>query len=301
MAVSATQSTRAQCIAAGADRLRTAGIESPRLEARLLLAHALALSPTALLRDRDAPVPPDAQVRYRASLDRRAAHEPMAYILGHREFWSLDVSVSPATLIPRPDSETLIAAATAAFAGRPPPRLVLDLGTGTGCLLLAGLTEFPAAFGVGVDRVPAAAILAAGNAAALGLASRAAFLAGNWADPLNARFDLVLCNPPYIPTCDLQALMPEVVEHEPTSALDGGADGLDAYRTILSDLPRLLAPDGVAALELGAGQAPAVAAIAAQAGLSSEIRNDLAGVARVLLLRNALATKKPFGTRKWAV
>lgn len=287
MPATANPSSRAQCIVAGADRLRAAGIESPRLEARLLLGHALALTPTALLRDPQAPVPPEAQARYQALLDRRAAREPMAYILGHREFWSLDLTVSPATLIPRPDSETVIAAAGAAFAGRPPPRHILDLGTGTGCLLLAALTEFPTAFGIGVDRIPAAARLAADNATALGLARRAAFLAGNWAQALAARFDLVLCNPPYVPTCALQALMPEVAEHEPTSALDGGAEGLDAYRTIIPDLPRLLSTEGAAVLELGTGQAPVVAAMAAQAGLSSETWRDLAGVARVLLLRSA--------------
>lgn len=295
------QPTRAQCIAAGADRLRAAGIESPRLEARLLLAHVLGLTPTALLRDPATPVPPEAQARLAVLLDRRTAREPLAYILGRREFWSLDLAVSPATLIPRPDSETLIAAARAAFAGRPPPRTILDLGTGTGALLLAALTEFPAASGIGVDRIPAAASLAAANAAALGLHSRAAFLAGDWADALKARFDLVLCNPPYIPTCELQALMPEVAQHEPASALDGGADGLGAYRGMIPDLPRLLSPQGVAVLELGAGQAQAVAGLARQAGLANGTKDDLAGVPRALLLGKSSAMKKPFGTTKWAV
>ncbi|HET8997704.1 MAG TPA: peptide chain release factor N(5)-glutamine methyltransferase [Acetobacteraceae bacterium] len=288
-------------MAAAAGRLRAAGTDSPRLEARLLLAHILGLTPTALLRDPSTRVPPEAQARFAALVDRRAGREPLAYILGHREFWSLDLAVSPATLIPRPDSETLVAAARSAFAGRAPPHSILDLGTGTGALLLAALSEFPAAWGVGVDRVPAAARLAAANAAALDLAPRAVFLAGIWADALAARFDLVLCNPPYIPTSELQALMPEVARHEPASALDGGADGLDAYRLIIPELPRLLSPQGVAVLELGAGQAQAVAGLARQAGLASGTQDDLAGVPRALLLANRSAMKKPFGTTKWAV
>ena len=178
---------------------------------------------------------------------------------------------------------------------------ILDLGTGTGCLLLAALTEFPAAFGVGVDRVPCRRPPRRHQRRRAWPGPRAAFLAGNWADALDARFDLILCNPPYIPTCDLQALMPEVAEHEPASALDGGSDGFDAYRAIIPALPGLLSPAGVAVLELGIGQAPAVAAIARQSGLASVTQADLAGVARALLLRNASAMKKPFGTMKWAV
>ena len=181
----------------GAALLRAAGIDNPRLDARLLLAHALGVSPAELIRDSHLPADP---ATYDRLLARRAAHEPLAYILGHREFWSLRFAVSPATLIPRPESETLIEAALAAFADRRPPGRILDLGTGTGCLLLSALHEFPGAFGVGVDRSAAAARLAAANAAALGLADRAAFLCGDWAAALAARFDLVLCNPPYIPT-----------------------------------------------------------------------------------------------------
>ncbi len=293
--------TRARCIAAGADRLRPAGIDSPRLEARLLLAHTLGLTPTALLRDPQTTVPPQHQARYDSLVARRAAREPLAYILGHREFWSLDFAVSPATLIPRPDSETLVQAAREAFAGRPAPRQVLDLGTGTGCLLLAALTEFPQAFGIGVDRQPAATRLAAANAAALGLAARAAFLCGDWATALDSRFDLVLCNPPYIPTCELRALMPEVAGHEPRSALDGGEDGLGAYRTLIPSLKLLLAPGGVAVLEVGAGQAETVRALAEQAGFATGLQQDLAGMVRALVLRDSVATKKPFGTTNWAV
>jgi len=220
-------------------------------------------------------------------LARRAAREPLALILGRREFWSLDFAVSPATLIPRPESETLVEAAVAAFADRAPPRRVLDLGTGTGCLLLAALAEFPGAFGIGVDRAEAAAALAARNAASLRLADRVAIVCGNWADALDAGFDLVLCNPPYIRTGDLDGLMPEVARYEPASALDGGTDGFAAFRRVMPELPRLLDAAGVAVLEIGAGQLDGAVGLARQAGLAAEQRADLAGVPRALLLRPA--------------
>lgn len=220
-------------------------------------------------------------------LARREAREPLALILGRREFWSLDFGVSPATLIPRPESETLIEAAVAAFAGGVPPGLVLDLGTGTGCLLLATLSEFPAAFGVGVDRSAESVELAARNAAALGLGDRARFVRGDWAEALAGRFDLVLCNPPYIPTGEIDGLMPEVARYEPRSALDGGADGLDAYRRLVPSLRHLMSADGVAVFEMGAGQAASVARMARLAGFTAEMRHDLGGIARALVLRPA--------------
>ncbi len=262
--------------------LAAAGVASARLEARLLLAHALGAEPASLLLAAttvlDAPALP-------ALLARRAAREPLALILGRREFWSLDLAVSPATLIPRPDTETLIEAALAARPDRGAVRRILDLGTGTGCLLLAALGEFPAAWGLGVDVAPAAATLASGNAARLGLAARAAFLCADWAAPIAGRFDLILANPPYIESAAIAGLMPEVARYEPRRALDGGADGLDAYRCIIAALPRLLAPDGVAVLELGAGQADAVAGLARRAGLVPLApRADLAGIARALIL-----------------
>ena len=286
--------SRTRLIDVGAAVLRSAGIDNPRLEARLLLGHTLNLPVAALLRDPHLPADP---APYFALVTRRAAREPLAYILGHREFWSLRFVVSPATLIPRPESETLIEAALAAFTHRAPPRCVLDLGTGTGCLLLSALHEFPASFGVGVDRSPGAAALAAANAKALGLAGRAAFLCADWAAPLAAGFDLILCNPPYVPTCDIDGLMPEVAGHEPASALDGGADGLAAYRRLVPLLPRLLQPGGVAVLELGIGQAPPVAALAREAAMVATTRPDLAGIARALVLESAAEAKKPFGTK----
>jgi release factor glutamine methyltransferase len=220
-------------------------------------------------------------------LARRTAREPLALILGRREFWSLEFAVSPATLIPRPESETLVEAAVAAFAHRAPPRRVLDLGTGTGCLLLAALAEFPAAFGIGVDRAEAAVALAVRNAASLRLGDRAAIVCGHWADALDARFDLVLCNPPYIRTADLGRLMPEVARHEPASALDGGTDGFAAFRQVLPELSRLLDAAGVAVLEIGAGQLGGAVGLARQCGLAAEQRADLAGVPRALVLRQA--------------
>jgi release factor glutamine methyltransferase len=222
--------------------------------------------------------------RFLPLLDRRVAREPLALIVGHREFWSLDFAVSRDTLVPRPESETLIEAAVAAFVDRPPPATILDLGTGTGCLLVAALSEFPTAFGIGVDRSPAAAALAARNAAALGVASRTALVCGDWASALEARFDLVLCNPPYIATSDLVGLMPEVARYEPHSALDGGLDGLAAFRHLLADIPRLLNVRGIAVLEFGAGQAGAISQLARDTGLVSELRYDLSGIARTVVL-----------------
>ncbi|MCA3325128.1 MAG: peptide chain release factor N(5)-glutamine methyltransferase [Roseomonas sp.] len=269
-------------------RLRGAAIEAPRLEARRLLAHVLGTTEEALLRDPRAAVPADKAQHFAALLARRVAHEPFAYLTGRVGFWTLDLEVSPATLIPRADSETLVEAALAACPDKGAALQVLDLGTGTGALLLAVLSEFSAANGIGIDLKPAAAALAARNAVRLGLAARACFLAGDWAAALAGRFDLVLCNPPYIESAAIPGLMPEVARHEPASALDGGADGLAAYRRIIADLPRLLAPRGVAVLELGAGQQAAVEALGRAAGLTPEACSaDLGGVPRALVLRAA--------------
>ena len=258
-----------------------AGIEGARFDARLMLEAVTGLDKAALLRDPDRRFDP---ASFRAMVDRRAAREPLAYILGWQEFWSLRFAVSPATLIPRADSETLI---DAALAARPDEvRRILDLGTGTGCLLLAVLSELPAAWGLGIDRDPAAAALAWRNAAALGLAAQCAIVAADWAAPLSGRFDLVLSNPPYIESDTVPGLMPEVSQFEPARALDGGADGLSSYRAILGQLPRLLTPGGVAVLELGLGQGPAVSGLAEAVGYSRiSARCDLAGVERALVIQ----------------
>jgi release factor glutamine methyltransferase len=267
----------AQALADITDRLKRAGIEAPRREARLLLAFALGTNAAGLLA-RDAV---DPQL-YATPLARRAAREPLAYITGHKEFWGLDFLTSPATLIPRPDSETLVEAVLESGLA---PRSVLDLGTGTGCLLLACLHECPAAFGVGVDLNPNAAALARQNARRLGLGSRAAFLAGNWASALNHSFELVLANPPYIESTNIPGLMAEVAGYEPALALDGGIDGLTAYAAIIADLPRILVPGGIAMLELGLGQAKSVMELARKAGFGCSLRRDLSGTERAIMLR----------------
>jgi release factor glutamine methyltransferase len=266
--------------------LRAAAVETPRLEARLLLSHAMGCRTEDLLRDPRAAVSPDAARRFAELLRRRLERAPVAHVLGAAEFWSLPFAVSPATLIPRPDSETLVEAALAAFPRRGAVRRVLDLGTGTGCLLLAALSEFPDATGIGVDVVPEAAALARRNAAALGLGRRAGFVVGSWGAALAAaRFDLILSNPPYIEAGAIPDLAPEVALHEPRSALDGGADGLDAYRALLPEIRRLLAPEGRAVVELGRGQRSAAEALAERSGLQPlGCRTDLGGVDRALLL-----------------
>jgi len=252
------------------------------------MAHVLGLDQAGLLRDRGRAIDP---APFEQVLARRLQHEPVALILGHQGFWSLDFAVSADTLIPRADSETLVEAALAA---RPRLDRVLDLGTGTGCLLLAVLSERPGAFGVGVDLVPAAASLAARNARALGLRNRSAMLCADWAAPLQGVFDLVLSNPPYIPAAEVASLMPDVARYEPSSALEGGADGLSAYRLLLGMLPRLLAPGGLAVFELGAGQAEDVSRLAEACGFRTALRPDLGGVPRALLL------EKGVGTGRWA-
>ncbi len=272
----------AEWLADAAAALGRAGVETPLREARLLLLHALGRSSGTLL-DRGELVAPGG---FAGLVARRVAREPMALIVGRQGFWTLDLEVSRDTLVPRADSEAVVEAALAA---RGDVARVLDLGTGTGCLLLAVLAEFPRAWGLGIDLSPAAAALAARNAVGNGLAGRAAFLCGDWvaavAPGVGGRFDLVVSNPPYIETAAMAGLMPEVVAHEPARALDGGADGLAAYRRIVAALPRLLAPDGVAVLELGEGQEAAVAGLARAAGLCPlGLRHDLGGVARALVL-----------------
>ncbi len=268
-------------LVAAAAALRAAAIEQPAFEARLLMAHCLGLPP-GTIPDRDAFAP----AVFASLLARRVAREPMALILGRQGFWTLDLAVSPATLIPRADSEALIVAALRLLPDRGAVRAVLDLGTGTGALLLAALAEFPKAWGVGVDLSAEACALARGNAHANGLAERCVFLCGDWAAALAGTFDLVLANPPYIPADEIGTLMPEVAAFEPRRALDGGVDGLAAYRAIAVQLPRLLRADGVAVIELGAGQAAAVAALAAAAGLVAiGVEPDLGGIGRALSLR----------------
>ncbi|MFG1266545.1 peptide chain release factor N(5)-glutamine methyltransferase [Xanthobacter sp. DSM 14520] len=267
--------------------LAAAGMETPDLDARLLLAQALGCAPGDLLLSADAPVPPEAEATARAFTKRRAGGEPVARIRGRREFWSLDLHLSPDTLVPRPDTETLVEAALAALPDRTAPLSILDLGTGTGAILAALLVERPNATGIAVDRSEGAALTARANLARNGLAARAHVMVGDWGTALAGGFDLVVSNPPYITSSAMLDLPAEVRLHDPPLALEAGADGLLAYEAIAADLPRLVRRGGIAVLELGEGQEAAVAALVAEAGLevAGPARRDLSGIPRALLAR----------------
>ena len=267
--------------------LGRAGIEEPHREARILLAHVLGVDLAGLLRRRPDGVTSDEEEHFGRLIARRAARTPTAVLLGHREFWSLDFRVTPDTLVPRPDSELIIESAVTLYPERG-VRRILDLGTGTGCLLLAALQEFSGAWGLGVDRSATAAAVAQENTGRLGLSERAAIMVGGWTGAIAGQFDLILCNPPYIPAGDIAGLMPEVALHEPHLALDGGADGLDPYRLLFPDLHRCLAPGGTALFEFGQGQEAALLELARQAELTIvAVSADLAGQPRVMILRSS--------------
>jgi release factor glutamine methyltransferase len=266
--------------------LATVGFVEPRRQARRLLAAALGLSAVEVFAHPEKPLDASEQARVAAMLRRMAAREPLSRIIKVREFWGLDLLLSADTLDPRPESETLVEAVLSELSDRTLPYRLLDLGTGTGCLLLALLSECRQATGIGVDIAPGAAHTAQQNARLLGLAGRAHFIAGDWAAAIGGRFDRVVANPPYIASADIALLMPEVRDHDPHIALDGGADGLAAYRGIAADLPRLLRPGGLFAAEIGAGQAESVAAILRQCGLAIDaVVPDLAGIGRVVIAR----------------
>ncbi len=264
--------------------------DTPRLDAELLMAHALGVSRSELLlRHMDAAVP----AKFFAQIARRLNHEPVAYILGHQEFHGLELLVNSDVLIPRGDSEVLVDAALAAC---PDARSVLDCGTGSGALLLAVLAGLPAAQGTGIDRSLGALAVAAANAARLGLTARARLLhadweAPGWQDSLGGPFDLILANPPYVE--DAANLAPSVRAHEPAGALFAGADGLDAYRILVPQLPGLLAAGGAALLEIGAAQADPVSGLAQAAGFAVILHNDLGGRPRVLELKFSLGNAPP--------
>jgi release factor glutamine methyltransferase len=258
--------------------------DTARLDAELLMAHALSVSRSELLLRHMLDAAP---ALFAALVDRRAEHEPVAYIVGRKEFYGREFVVAPGVLIPRMDSETTVAAALEASRA---PRRVLDCGVGSGALLLSLLAERPGAAGVGIDRAPDALTVASANAALWGLGDRARLLRrdwdeAGWADDLG-RFDLVLANPPYVE--DGAPIDPAVRQWEPAGALFAGADGLDAYRVLIPQLPALLAEDGVAVVEIGATQMEKVADIAAQSGLGYELRRDLAERPRALTLRLGL-------------
>ncbi len=265
--------TIAEALRTGAARLEAVS-ETPRLDAELLMAHAAGLNrEQLLLGNTDRPAPDG----FDALIARRLRHEPIAYITGRKAFWTLDLHVSPAVLIPRPDSETLIEGAIAHF-GAAVPRRILDLGTGSGALLLAALAHWPSARGTGIDASTAALEVARGNTMQLGLADRAGFALGGWQG--DAQADLILCNPPYI--AEGETLPPSVAKYEPASALFAGADGLADYRRIAAVLD--FAPGGVACIEIGATQADSAGALFAARGFTVSVRQDLAGLDRCLVL-----------------
>ncbi len=263
--------------------LRAAEIESPRREARLLQDLAQSSS-TALAGEGDhrAAMVEGAFAQYVA---RRAAHEPFAYISGHREFYGLDFRVGPGCLIPRPDTETLIETALRHRPDRTAKLSILDLGTGSGCLLATLLTLYPNAHGVGIDSAPDALRWARENVAAFHLEDRATLIETEWPEEASPGFDLIVSNPPYIPSAEIETLAPEVRDFEPSAALDGGPDGLAAYRVLIPRVVRLLAPTGLALFEIGRGQCDAVSTIVSETGLKLlEINHDLAGIPRCVLL-----------------
>ena len=253
--------------------------DTPRLDAELLMSAALGIG-----RDRLLLSPPNGEAppMFDDYVVRRTAGEPVAYITGQRAFWTIDLEVGPGALIPRPDSETLIAAAVEHFAGTGGPKRILDLGTGPGTLLLAALDEWPAATGVGVDASPNALAYARRNADRMGMGKRAELRKGDWAEGIDERFDLLLCNPPYVATGAPTG--PGVADYEPHEALFAGPDGLDDYRRLAPEIDRLLAAGGLAAIEIGHDQGESAAVLFRQQGFEPVLAHDLAGRPRALLI-----------------
>jgi release factor glutamine methyltransferase len=253
--------------------------DTPRLDAELLMAEALHIDRDRLLLN-----PPDREPpkRFRIMIKRRLKGEPIAYITGRRAFWNIELHVGPGVLIPRPDSEVLISSAIEHFDGTKGPSRILDLGTGPGTLLLAALDLWPDATGLGVDSSRRALSYATANSRRLGFEKRARFKIGDWANGISDAFDLVLCNPPYV--ADNEVLGPGVSEHEPEEALFAGPEGLDSIRRLAPEMPRLLAPGGLAAVEIGASQGKPARKLLTRAGLKASIAQDLAGRDRAILL-----------------
>ena len=264
---------------ADAARQLGASSDTARLDAELLMAEALHID-----RDRLILAPPDRQVpkRYWQMVERRKAGEPVAYITGRRAFWDIELHVGPGVLIPRPDSEVLIASAIEHFREADPPKRILDLGTGPGTLLLAALDVWKDSTGLGIDVSRRALSYASANARRLGFEKRLKLKLGNWAAGIRESFDLILCNPPYI--AEGEELGPGVREFEPDEALFAGNEGLDAYQALAPQLPKLLNPGGLAAIEIGPDQADAVSGLLARDGLQASVANDLAGRPRAVLL-----------------
>ena len=278
------EATLGRALDSATARLQRAGVPAPRRDARLLLAASLGAGLEQVVGHRDRPLSAAEADRYTGFVARRAVREPVSRILGRREFWGLEFRLTAAVLDPRPDSETLIEALLEAVPDRGARLRILDLGTGSGCLLLALLSELPAAEGLGTDISPEAVATAAGNAAALGLDARSRFAVGDWRQRLDGAWDVIVCNPPYVADPEIAGLEPEVADHDPRLALAGGPDGLAAYRALVPAVAGILAPAGIVGFEVGVGQADAVAALLRAAGFAAPWRRrDLGGVERCLL------------------
>lgn len=271
-------------LAAATERLKQADVaETPRLDAILLLEQTSGLTANSIRLNPDEQLTAETIAAFDMLLQRRLAREPVSKILGFREFWSLTFRTSHDVLDPRPDSETLVAGVLAALADRDAPLRLVDFGTGSGCLLLSLLHELPKATGLAVDLSPAALVIAQDNAARLGLADRVSFRQASWGEGLTGVFDVLVSNPPYIESDVVPTLEPEVSRYDPLLALDGGADGLEAYRRLAPDLARLAAPGAVVALEIGLGQDVAVSRLLAQQGFGEiAVLPDLSGIGRVV-------------------
>lgn len=275
-----------------AQMFRACGLETPDLDARVLVRHALKIDRSQLAASGDRLLDAREAEAIAARAARRLAREPVSRIVGHKEFWNLDLRVDPAVLVPRPETETIVEAVLALFDGaaKAQPLRLLDIGTGSGALLLALLSEFRSAFGVGVDLSEAAIGIARDNAAAAGLAARCCFVVGDGGSALSGSFDVIVANPPYIRRGEIASLAPEVRDYDPRLALDGGHDGHDGHRMIARDALRLLAPGAHLVVELGTGQDVDTAALFKQAGLTfGGVRNDLGGQPRALIMRRAPA------------
>lgn len=276
--------SRVAARARAVDALAARGIETAALDARILVEEALQVTATDLALRGAEPVGEAGAARLASYLARREAGEPVARIIGAWEFWGLTFGLSPDTLVPRPDTETLVETVLGLGFDPGGPHRIADLGTGSGCILVALLTEWPRASGLGLDRSHGALLTAQANAVRNGVSDRAAFAAGDWAAALAGPFDVVVANPPYIASAVVAGLDGEVRDHDPRLALDGGPDGLDAYRTILAQVPGLLAPGGHLVVEIGYDQERALVDLAAAHGLTAAVRRDLAGHPRVVAM-----------------
>jgi release factor glutamine methyltransferase len=271
-------------------RFKSGSIDSAELDARLLVGAVVGLDLTGLIAAAHRPLTSDEAIRLEDFASRRLSGEPIARIVGYKEFWGLPLKLSAATLVPRPDTETVVELAWQVLCASTHPHRplrIIDIGTGSGAILLALLSELPNASGIGTDNSVAAVETASANAAHLGFALRTAFVACDYVAALAGKFDLIVSNPPYIRSAEIAGLATEVRDHDPVAALDGGVDGLDAYRAIAPEAARLLAPGGILVLEVGLGQSSDVRRLMAAVGLTLKgpPKDDLAGIRRAVAFR----------------